>query len=229
MQDILSFDCGYTTMAYIKFKLNTNILIELKTLSDEIRDAKIVDAILANEYLSKIEAMLASFIVVEKYDVVDILGKKVSDTTSQERAIAVKTFVNTINTRETDFAPIVFIESQPAKVGKFAHNQSGVVAIENQLTYAFSDYEIHLVSPKIKNNIYFADNLELSNFETTNATRGKDQQARKKHTTANMLHLFKIFNIDSTLVKKGKLNHVADAFMQVLASLTITRDLRIVI
>jgi hypothetical protein len=91
-----------------------------------------------------------------------------------------------------------------------SHNtQSKVVSIV--LLSLFSEYNIHLVNPSLKNKLYFTDNGQYYLF--TEKYRNT-YDANKQHALYNFMYFEQVFDQDTKLPKKIK-GHVADSFMQI--------------
>lgn len=89
-----------------------------------------------------------------------------------------------------------------------------------QIIYHYSDIckRIHIVSPSLKNRVFFNDDLRWTIFGEKYKT---NYTANKNHSKSNFLHYLKI-NDQTTSVEniaKKNLDDIADAFMQILGFL----------
>lgn len=90
-----------------------------------------------------------------------------------------------------------------------------------QLAFHYSHLNIHIVSPRLKNKVCFAPHLVYSTFLAKYKTRSS---ANKAHTRANMTAWLNVFCGSATAtykkygITKGLEQHVADAFMQMMAA-----------
>ena len=212
----LSFDCATKTFAYILVKINFNYLYadtnELRTvcnyISNQIKEGKITEDII--NILHKLDNNTKNaiqFIKGECIDLIPNIANKDIDTVERIKIVS-KYVKKNIYPLITDINPdqlSILVEFQ------MSHNtQSKVVSIA--LLTLFSDYEIHLVNPSLKNKLYFTTEGKYCHF----IEKYKNSyDANKKHALYNFKEFERIFNQSLTCSDKLK-GHIADAFMQIL-------------
>lgn len=113
------------------------------------------------------------------------------------------------------------IEAQPTIVGMGGAGKVNLRAIHMQayITYYYANLGcwIKSVSPKAKNNIYFATGLDYDTLRATH--KGDNKKIRKLHASKNFEYWLQISGQSMRIndISQALLNHAADAFMQVMA------------
>jgi hypothetical protein len=149
MLNILSWDCGNLSLAWSRFDINMAILPELRVLAAEftavVDTAEVThDLTPVLAMLNRIEATLNSFFVYHGGEVVDILGKRVKDTSDMERTVALHKYLHGPRSPDVTMvqAPainIVLIEHQPTRVGPYTGaGGSKSVQVSYQLAYHYA-------------------------------------------------------------------------------------------
>lgn len=212
----LSFDCATKTFAYILVKINYQHLFvntsELKKALNYIKDCitagNMSDDIMT--MLNKIDNNTKYAITILSGDCVDLIPNIANkDIDTVERIKLVSSYVKQSVLPLIEHIPIsdvsVLVEFQ------MSHNtQSKVVSIA--LLALFSDYELCLVNPSLKNKLYFTDVGKYSNFAEKYKTR---YDANKKHALYNFMEYERVFE-QSINISKTLKGHIADSFMQIL-------------
>ena len=217
----LSFDCATKTFAYILVKINfkylfidTNkIRLILKQLELNLKQ---------NGYSSEVEAIINKInnntknaITMIAYGCVDLIpniaNKDISTVDRIKLAASyVKKEIYPLITNICSDQLHILIEFQ------MSYNTQSK-AIATALITLFSDYDVHLVSPTLKNKIYFTKELQYCYF----MEKYKNSYvANKNHALYNLLEFEKMYEQPINLSNKLK-GHVADAFMQVLGYIMI--------
>jgi len=204
----LSFDCANKTLAYMIVEINVNIIEEIR---GEVRNEG-KEYIKKKQKIKEIEKKLEKYIEFKKYGVVDVLnGKKIKNTTTIERTKMLKNkldelnFLNCIDSNTT-----IVIEKQP----RLSNFKSSTIC--DQIMMYFADYNINLISPKLKNKISYNEKLRHEIFLRKYKTK---YSADKNHSKSNFLYLLKIFKQESILskIQKSSYDDIADSFQQIIA------------
>lgn len=211
----LSIDCANKSLAIGFYQLNLN------------NWQKNLICILNNNNLSNEEKINNShnflnnnIINIIFLKVIDLIPhKKLKDTTLIERSIQLKYHIDKIQKQIIDYIDnsekiTILIEYQMN-----ANDKSR--AIYNQLIYAFADpelYQIEIVKPTLKNEIYFKDELKYCNVIKNYS---KNYSANKAQSKLNFLYFLNSFNqIDKIKdIKKKNIDDIADTFMQLVGYL----------
>lgn len=212
----LSFDCATKTFAYVLVKINFdqlfinthNVLKIVKQLEYKLKN---------NEYSEEIEKIINKLDIKTKYaieiingDCIDLIpGIANKDIDTVERVKIVTEYIKTklypliIDIPKEDL--IVLVEFQ------MSHNtQSKIVSIV--LLTLFSDYELCLVNPSLKNKIFFTEKGKYCYFMEKYKNT---YDANKKHALYNFKEFERIFDQIINISDKLK-GHIADSFMQIL-------------
>jgi hypothetical protein len=91
-------------------------------------------------------------------------------------------------------------------------------AIFNMLIYHYCNYEIIIMKPALKNQIYLRHDLTLSRFL---AHASNNYQANKNHSKFNFLYFIYLFKYQEKIknIKNKNIDDIADTFMQLCAYL----------
>jgi hypothetical protein len=212
----LSFDCATKTFAYILIKINydhlfidtTKLLKLVKQLKCNLHNDGYSEDI--EKIINKINIKTKNVIEIITGDCIDLIpGIKNKDITTVERIKIVSNY-----TKNNIFPIIKDIPKDDLSIlveFQMSHNtQSKIVSIA--LLTLFSDYELCLVNPSLKNKLYFTEQGRYCYFiEKYKNT----YDANKKHALFNFKEFERIFDQKINLSDKLK-GHIADAFMQVL-------------
>lgn len=212
----LSFDCATKTFAYILIKVNFDQLFI--DISEVTKIVKLLEHKLQNDgYSEDIEKMInkidnktrfaIEIITGNCIDLIPGIANKDIDTIERVKIVSEYT-KNEIFPLIKDI-PIdqlsVLVEFQ------MSHNtQSKVVSIV--LLALFSEYELCLVNPSLKNKLYFTEKGRYCYFMEKYKN---SYDANKKHALYNFKEFERIFDQKLNLSDKLK-GHVADSFMQIL-------------
>ena len=210
---ILSWDCAHKSLAYC--------YIEIKNKSED-DDRKVINVLAC--------------------DVVDILsGSSVKEVDPIQKAILFKKHLKAIlDSINIDPSTRILIEDQPSRVG-FNKTNAASQSIANFLVYSFCDnFEVILVSPKLKQNICLKKGLEyltIYNEQIKQSEEKKggqsnlsaDAKARIKYSSRKKMSVenFTWFMTQTGQmdkikhIKKAYLDDVSDTFLQVLAKLEL--------
>jgi len=212
----LSFDCATKTFAYILIKINFNYLF-IDT-DEVIKIVKHIEYKLQNnEYSEELEKMINKLDNKTKFAIEIITGNCIDlipgiankDINTVERVKIVSEY-----TKNKIFPLIKNIPKDQLSVlveFQMSHNtQSKVVSIA--LLSLFSEYELCLVNPSLKNKLYFTETGRYCYFmeKYKNA-----YNANKKHALYNFKEFERIFDQKLDIPDKLK-GHIADSFMQIL-------------
>ena len=210
----LSIDCANKSLAIGFYNLHLNNwkqnLLHILTNKDYNNKEK----------LEKSNDFLNSIIEIEFLKVIDLIpDKKVKDTTIIERTIQLHhhiTKIKDIIKNESNEKIIVYIEYQMN-----ANDKSR--GVFNQLIYAFADtklYEIKVVVPTLKNQIYFNDDLKHCRILQRYS---RSYTANKVHCKENFLYFLILFNKMENLgdIKKKNIDDIADTFMQMVGQIKL--------
>lgn len=241
---ILSFDCAERTLGiclanitkisltrdilmlkYHKIKQSVSCLInfinnKFSISSDAEFDTQ-VDKILAEiaDLRDVVERAIKS-VKVEFAHVYDLSPEGGGVLRMEEIARRLKTLLDEFH-KSRPIPDGVTIEAQPTIVGMGGAGKVNLRAIHMQayITYYYANWNkwVKTVSPKAKNNIYFANGLDYDTLRAT--TKGENKKIRKLHTSKNFEYYLQISDqaIKMRDIKGGMLNHTADAFMQMMA------------
>lgn len=212
----LSFDCATKTFGFILVKINlkylfndtTEVKLILKQLEIKLKQEGYSKEI--EDIINKINIKTKETIMITAYDCVNLIPNIANkDISTITRIKALSLFIkNNIYPLINNISPDqlhILIEFQMSY-----NTQSKAVAIA--LIALFSDYDVHLVSPTLKNKLYFTEQLKYCYFmEKYN----NSYTANKNHALYNLLEFEKMYDQPINLSNKLK-GHVADAFMQIL-------------
>ena len=212
----LSIDCANKSLAigfYVlhidNWKQNLLLILKNKNYSKE-------------EKIKKAHEFLDNIIEIKFLKLIDLIpNKKVKNTSIIERTQSLYKHIEEIkNNIESDIKKKehinVFIEYQMGPNDK----SRGVF---NQLIYAFSNtdlYNIKIITPTLKNQIYFTDELKhcriLKRYNSV-------YTANKVHCKENFLYFLKLFNKEKYInnISKKNIDDVADTFMQMIGQLKL--------
>jgi len=206
----LSIDCANKSLAIGFYKLNLNNwkLELLKILQNK--------NIKLEERLIQSNKLLDNVLDIKFLKVIDLIpNKKIKETTIIERSIQLnlhtQNIQNSISKIVGNNKINVFIEYQMN-----ANDKSR--AVFNQLIYAFAEpelYEIKVITPTLKNQIYFKDELKHCRILQRYS---KVYTANKVHCKENFLYFLELFNKMEHLgdIKKNNIDDIADTFMQMI-------------
>lgn len=217
----LSIDCANKSLAIGLYNINNlyNWKYELLNILKNKENT-------LEEILNKSNNFLENIIDIKFLQVIDLIpNRKVKDTTIIERSIVLKNNIKEIkkNIKEITNEKIkVLIEYQMNSNDKSR-------CIYNQLIYCFSNtnyYELHIVIPTLKNQIYFSEELKYCKILQRYS---KTYTANKIHSKENFLYFINKFNKQYTIqnIKKKNLDDIADTFMQLLGYI-IYNDIKII-
>ncbi|VVB71255.1 Uncharacterised protein [uncultured archaeon] len=130
--------------------------------------------------------------------------KQDKDITILERIKAVRTFLSRFDNLPNDTH--IYVEYQMG-----ANMKANIVA-DVILTYFYNFIDVKLVPPTLKNKIKLCSGGGYSDFTKKYKS---NYTANKHHTTFNLNWFLSAFNISVSL-KSSLVNHVADAFAQVI-------------
>lgn len=234
-RDFLSWDCANRTLAWSFITIDTHILSKLSILADNISelcgDKDLSKVLQQPEFVEDLlfivgyaRMFLREFISYKSIGVRDILkGKKVNETNDIERTVALHSFL----TQQTELNPgsqTTIIEHQPAKIGTKTNTLS--TAVGSQLAFYYVNCNPILISPKLKNNITFREDLTYDAFLQREIPKHKSMRdarykAAKCHSKDNFLYLLSIFNLTHLVkdIPNAVMDDVADSTMQVFAYL----------
>ena len=216
----LSIDCSNKSLAICYFNINYNwkndILIVLNkykyNINCQLDKLKYIFIILTE--INKILDNIISFNFCKVTDLIP--NKKVKDTSILERTLQLKYHIQDIkkiiNKSDKNKLIHIYIEYQCNVNDKSR-------TVYNQLIYAFSDnayYNIIIVKPTLKNQIYFSDKLKISNIRQL---YNNNYISNKNHCKQNFLYFMNIFNKQHYIknIKKSNLDDIGDAFLQCIA------------
>lgn len=212
----LSFDCATKTFAYILIKINFDQLFI--NSSDVIKIVRHLEHRLQNNgYSDEIEKIINKLDNKTKYaieiitgDCIDLIpGIANKDIDTVERVKIVSKYV-----KDKIFPIIKDIHNDQLSVlveFQMSHNtQSKVVSIA--LLALFSEYELCLVNPCLKNKLHFTEEGKYCHFMEKYKN---SYDANKKHALYNFKEFERIFDQSINIPDKIK-GHVADSFMQIL-------------
>lgn len=209
----LSIDCSNKSLAICFIDINYNWKNEILT---KLKKNK-TNIINNEDILKEINKDLDNIINIKICKVTDLIPtKKVKDTNIIERTLQLKIHIQNIKEIINKEAPNkhinIYIEYQLN-----ANDKSRT--IYNQLIYAFSNYKFYniiIVKPTLKNQIYLSNNLKHNKFIQKYNTL---YNANKNHCKENFLYYIKIFNKQKHIsnIKKQNLDDIADAFLQCIA------------
>lgn len=202
------------------------IISQLIELSDTDNVAGI-PAVVNNaaEIIREVHNWVNGLIMIDSAEVVDLLdGRLVKSLSQRDRARLLKEFVGKIR----DIPDTAIAEHQGSKIGRATPTFN--LAIAHQLCYHYADSTADFVSinSSRKNKISLANGLSLVDIANIHGRKiGRDpalftsdqkKAARKMHTAKNMIWFCKLWNNGVLVnIKPNLINHVADAFMQMLA------------
>lgn len=183
---------------------------------------------ITNNTLKNIDNILNNVFNFMLLEVIDLLpDKKVQTTDILTRTLLFKKAIYMINNKMMRYINeykidkiIVCIEYQPVFNDKSK-------TIYNQLIYEYSYdplYEIQIMSPALKNQIYFNKNLVHKEFIKK---YNSGYRANKIHSKENFLYVLKIFNMLEKIkkIKTKNLDDIADTFLQGIAYLKFNAKL----
>jgi Poxvirus A22 protein len=233
--EFIGFDCAYKSLAWSH--LSISHLGEVMDMYKELVVA--INAIIDPEYSShintvaiiicrldtlldiarRINAFTRTCIRVISAGVVDLLpGKKVAETTAEERIHALSAWLNKqfgICAHNVSASAIVVIETQPIGGSNNSCNQLSA-SCEHMLAFFFtSRCKVAFISPKLKNLLAF-NGLD---FETFRMKYAKPYTARKNHSKENFLYFVKAFHIENILTTTSRpyYDDLADSFNGIIA------------
>jgi hypothetical protein len=231
----LSWDCANKTLAHAYITVDggilgsiRNFLAELKTIIDRGDIAGVMPL------LTLFKARMDNFIVFHSVAVTDILlGGKVADADEVKRSTMLRNFLRTSSVAverigvgggnvggngSDNISTKILIEHQPSKIGAATNNKSTMIG--HQLMFYYSDFETHLVSPKIKNTLFIDPSRKLDYYIGSCAS---EYYARKKHSKEMFLGMVKIFGWGAIIkgIPMSCMDDLADAVMQTLAFMKI--------
>jgi len=234
MTEYLGIDCANKTLAWSHMTINTSRLdilqeefiqrvTEFTTVGESSNEKdSINDDILL--FLKEFRLKLAEVIVYHSCGVVDILaGKKVVDTDEVTRTRLLRKWLESSPVAQDKLGPdvVILIEHQPPKIGLKMNNKSTLV--EHQLVFYYSNFNVVLVNPTVKNTMVF-NGITLADYKRTFLTKRKSRQdalyaARKTHSKENFLYFVKVFRLEHLLtgVSKSCYDDLADSSMQIFA------------
>lgn len=203
----LGFDCATKTFAFSLSLIDTTLfngdlvreMNKLLAMKDKVKpEHRELISNKIKEYITRVK----NSIIIEDGETVDLIpGKNDDETTQVERIKALTTYVKTrIPVKEN---MIVMIENQ---MGERAN------MIASALISLYADYEIVMVSPAIKNSIFFNDETRYGKFSQKYKS---SYYANKVHACALFQEVKKMF----TCKIKDEQSHVADSFLQIYAQL----------
>ena len=149
--------------------------------------------------------------LIYKFNFADLTdGKKIADADPRQVAINLKRVLYDLS----DIKPkTILIEQQPAFNAK-------TCSIRDQLIYHFCDHaEIKLMSPSLKNQICFAEELRLSKF-IAKSKASTNYSANKSHARANLqkwLELMDPMYYELPTNFSKRICDIADSFLQLIA------------
>jgi|SRR5581483_5098634 len=221
----LGFDCANRSFAYSLVRINVFIHKNLELLADKFQDFttrlggtdEAASAILQcgeayAQFMAMVQqtrALTATWLIVEKCGVIDMLGTKVESTDKLFRARCLKTTLDNIAVGVGRDDKII-IEDQPASVNV----KSSSVA--DQLCLYFADYDVELISPTWKNKLCFREGLDYATFRGRVST---SYAANKRHSKENFLYLLRVLEQEKWLltVDPTCYDDLADSCMQIIA------------
>ncbi len=212
----LSFDCATKTFAFILLKINFDqLFVDTKKIIEILNYVR--KKIELNENLEEVLTIMNKLNNKTKYAIEIITGNCIDlipgisnkDIDTVKRVKIVSNYVKQNILPLIKDIPIddlnVLVEFQ------MSHNtQSKVVSIV--LLSLFSEYELHLVNPSLKNKIYFTEEGRYCYF----IEKYKNSyDANKKHALYNFKEFERLFDQKINVSDKLK-GHIADSFMQVI-------------
>jgi hypothetical protein len=238
MKKILSWDCANRSLAWTRADIDLEIKQKFRKIADEIAQIILIadNELTTQSYLSeavieqisdiatKCRITMRGFIKIHSIGVCDVLkGKKVTETTTYEKAKCLKNFLSTDpRVALTNNNPeLVIVEIQPNR-GMCGNGMSTTVSA--QLVYHYVDHSPVGVSPKLKNNINlnrtYADHVNEMIPKYTSSLNAK-YVARKNHSIENLLCFVQTFGLESHIknIPKRFLDDAADSFWNMLAYL----------
>lgn len=212
----LSFDCATKTFAYILIKVNFNqLFVNIQEVIKLVKQLE--NKIQNNGYSEDVEQMINKLDNKTKFAIEIITGNCIDlipgiankDIDTVERVKIVSEY-----TKNEIFPLIKDIPTDQLNVlveFQMSHNtQSKVVSIA--LLALFSEYELCLVNPSLKNKLCFTEEGRYCYFMEKYKN---SYDANKKHALYNFKEFERIFDQKLDLPDKLK-GHVADSFMQIL-------------
>lgn len=220
----LSWDCATKTLAYALIKIDMSTIEKIKVQRKKNAKSQTteVNEPIANDKLvikinEKTIKLLKSSIDIIDINCINLLPDITNDKiTDIQRISALKNFLT--NFKLPVEPDVVLIEHQPALFGDYKTNIASSM-ISHCLVYHYANYDVHLVSPKKKNNVSFLDELSYTNIldqekEKRTSSSAARYCARKIHSTKNLLYFVEATN--QKLPDINKKDDIADAFMQIL-------------
>lgn len=233
-----SWDAANKTLALVRAKIVPRSIIaeearvwisvidEILALYDTIDsiDSHITAVSQIRKGISAIHRWINSLVVIQSAEVRDILGGQlVKSVSGRERARLLKEMISNVN----EIPKCAIVEHQGSRIGSATPTFN--LAVAHQLCYHYADTDAEFVSINSgrKNKIALAPHLTL---EIIAAQHGKkirrdpsdfssDQKkaVRKLHSAENMKWFCRMWGCNALDgIKPGLVNHVADAFMQMI-------------
>lgn len=233
-----SWDAANRTLALVRAKIvprqviineahaQIAVIDEILALFDNVDGvAELIS--LVSDARTKIHAMhewVNGLIIIQSAEVRDILGGQlVKSVSGRERARLLKEMIAGVG--ETPKCAIV--EHQGSRIGSATPTFN--LAVAHQLCYHYADTDAEFVSINSgrKNKIALAPHLTLENIAMQHGRKirrdpmdfSQDQKkaVRKLHSAENMKWFCTMWGCNAlTGIKPGLVNHVADAFMQMI-------------
>lgn len=211
----LSFDCATKTFAFILVKINMDHLFVninelrniIKICENKLKTDGYSDEI--GKIINKIDSNTNDIIQIITCNCIDLIpGIANKDINTVERVKIVSNY-----TKNEIYPLISEIPKDDLNVlieFQMSHNtQSKIVSIA--LLSLFSDYNLFLVNPSLKNKLNFTENGKYCYFMEKYKN---SYDANKKHALYNYKEFERIFDQTTNISDKLK-GHIADAFMQI--------------
>lgn len=189
---VLSFDIANKSLAHCCIDRNENWMRELLQTKTIHAAAEVVD----------------SSIKWVSGGVNDLIpGRKLKDTTIQERTVELKRVLGQLKMLNPD---VVLVEYQMSA----NYNAN---AVFNQIIYEFTSdsTEVVVIKPMCKNTVWLKTDLKYQHFIARYSSK---YCANKAHTKANFIYYAEVFGLSDVVksINKKNIDDLADAFMQLL-------------
>lgn len=221
----LSFDCATKTFAFILIKIKMDQLFVNTT--ELLKIVKHIKQQLKHGYSKDLETIINKLDHKTKYAIEILTGNCIDliPGIANKDINTVDRIKRVVDYTKKEIYPLIenIPNEQLCVLVEFqmSHNtQSKVVSIA--LLTLFSDYEMCLVNPCLKNRLYFTEEGRYCHFMEKYKN---SYDANKKHALYNFKEFERIFDQKINLSDKLK-GHISDAFMQILGHLLLNDQQR---
>lgn len=215
-EKVYSFDCAWRTLGFISGEINIEVYADLQKCymkylnllreefdenwTGELFDPSGAPSAARLAVINEMGDVARGFFKLNRIECVDVLAANYDETDHVYRARALRSFLESL-----DLPDLVLIEKQP----NVRNTKSS--EIQAQLLLWFSNCEVELIDPNSKNNISLGVSYQtfLGECDTT-------YKANKLHSISNMLKFWEDMGWSVDVLPMGKLDDVADSFMQLI-------------